>query len=65
MKGPQARTKHDVRRVWECPVCGHRVLRGGEVVGLVCECQAAAEPPQRTFMRLVESARSPAEESSS
>ena len=59
MKGPQARTKHDVRRVWECPCCGRRLLTGGDVVSLVCACPGAAEPPPRTFMRLVEEGPSP------
>lgn len=54
MKGPHARTKHDVRRIWECPLCGRRLLTGGEVVSLGCDCQAAADPPRRTAMRLVE-----------
>jgi hypothetical protein len=57
VKGPQARTKHDVRRVWECPGCGKRLLTGGEIVGLACDCLATADPPQRTPMRLVEPQR--------
>jgi hypothetical protein len=54
MKGPPARTKHDVRRVWECPACGRRLLTGGEVVTLTCECPASDGSPQKCYMHLVE-----------
>jgi hypothetical protein len=59
MKGPHARTKHDVRRVWECPACARRLLTGGQVVNLSCDCQATADPPRRTAMRLVEPPKPP------
>jgi hypothetical protein len=42
----------DVRRVWECPACGRRIKRQGDVVTYQCHCK---EPP--VWMRLVEPAR--------
>ncbi len=42
----------DVRRVWECPECGRRVKRQGDVTSYSCPCR---EPP--IWMRLVESQR--------
>lgn len=46
MKGPRARWKHDVRRLWECPACHRRERTGGDIVNLRCGCQ--------TWMRLIE-----------
>jgi hypothetical protein len=42
----------DVRRAWECPVCGRRVRRQGDITTYQCHCQ---DPP--VWMRLVESQR--------
>jgi hypothetical protein len=63
MKGPFGRSKHDVRRIWECPRCHRRLKTGGEAVSLVCECSAADGTPQRTFMNLVEPPPSPRKKS--
>lgn len=60
MKGPAARWKFDVRRVWECPACQRRERTGGQVVNLLCDCQLRGESPHRTWMRLIEEERRPA-----
>jgi hypothetical protein len=54
MRGPAARWKHDVRRVWECPACGRRERTGGHIVNRACDCRMKEEPAQRTWMRLLE-----------
>jgi hypothetical protein len=54
IKGPRGRHGFDVRRVWECPVCHRRGWTGGEVVARQCDCRASENPPQKTWMRLVE-----------
>jgi hypothetical protein len=61
MKGPGHRNRFDVRRVWECPVCGRRVLTGGRIVHLECTC-SSKDAPKRTWMRLVEGILAPAVE---
>jgi hypothetical protein len=48
--------KHDVRRVWECPLCRRRAHSGGQVVTLRCGCLAGAGPDGQPWMRLVEEA---------
>ena len=53
MKG-RWRSKHEFRRVWECPVCRRRVKTSGSVVNLACSCLLKADPPRQTWMRLVE-----------
>ena len=52
IKGPGLRLKLDVRRVWECPACGRRVKRGGEVTNYKCPCREPA-----LWMRLIENQR--------
>jgi hypothetical protein len=54
MRGPAARWKFDVRRVWECPACGRREHTGGEIVSRSCDCQMNNDPLRPTWMRLVE-----------
>jgi hypothetical protein len=54
IKGPSGRLKHDVRRVWECRVCGRRDRTGGQVVNRVCPCPHDLDPPRVVWMRLVE-----------
>ncbi len=54
MKGPTNRLRHDVRRTWECPVCQRRLKSSGKIVNVVCECQAARSPQERTWMKLIE-----------
>ncbi len=54
MKGPRGRWRYDVRRLWECPVCHRREHTSGKVVNLACDCLAKQDPPQWTWMRLVE-----------
>lgn len=52
IKGPGLKLDLDVRRCWECPACGRRMKRLGEVVTYQCHCQ---EPP--VWMHLVEPQR--------
>jgi hypothetical protein len=54
MKGPAARWKHDVRRIWECPVCQRRERTDGDVVNRSCDCQLKSEPSRPTWMLLLE-----------
>lgn len=53
MKGPYERLKYDLRRVWECPVCGHRERTGGHVTQRLCRCQQSLPASQRRFMKLI------------
>lgn len=57
MKGPGNRLKFSVVRVWECPVCHRRDRTGGDVVSRVCHCLAKRDPPQQTWMKLIEEPR--------
>lgn len=52
MKGPGLRIDNDVRRTWQCPVCGKTARAEGDFVGLRCSCK-----PDGTSMRLVEGIR--------
>jgi hypothetical protein len=52
MKGPHERLKYDLRRVWECPVCGHCDRTPGHVTTRLCDCQKQVAPESRKFMRL-------------
>jgi hypothetical protein len=54
IKGPGHRNKFDVRRVWECPACNRRVLTGGHVVNLRCDCRPANGAAPAVWMKLVE-----------
>jgi hypothetical protein len=54
MKGPSGRSKFDLRRTWECPVCGRRLRTDGRVVHRLCECGARETPPRQIWMRLIE-----------
>ena len=54
MKGPYERLKYDLRRVWECPQCGHKERTGGEVTTRCCACQHDKRPAERVWMRLLE-----------
>lgn len=38
MKGPFERLKYDLRRIWECPQCGHKVRTDGSVTTQFCRC---------------------------
>jgi len=38
MRGPFERLKYDLRRIWECPQCGHKVRTDGTVTSQVCRC---------------------------
>ncbi len=53
MKGPYERLKYDLRRVWECPVCHHSELIGGEATFALCACQQKLEPAEQVGMRLI------------
>jgi hypothetical protein len=54
MKGPGHRSRHDVRRVWECPACRRREKTPGTVVFRRCSSCAGKEPDKEIWMRLVE-----------
>jgi hypothetical protein len=54
VKGPGHRSRYEVRRVWECPVCHKRQKTTGQVVNLACDCRAKEEPGRTTWMHLVE-----------
>ena len=54
MKGPYERLKYSMQRVWECPDCKHHERTGGDVTGLVCQCQLEKERRQQLAMRLAE-----------
>lgn len=56
MKGPYERLKHDLRRVWECPRCGHRERAAGDVTFQICRCQANEAPSQQVCMKLIDDA---------
>jgi tRNA(Ile2) C34 agmatinyltransferase TiaS len=56
MKGPKGRLHREIRRTWECPVCGRHEKTGGQVVNQRCEDCARAQPPRDVWMRLVEDA---------
>jgi len=57
VKGRADLAKRDVRRQWECPVCGKRVKTSGSVVTRACDCQANGDPPGTIWMRLCEPSR--------
>ena len=54
MKGPYQRLRHDLRRHWECPVCGHRVTTSGAETSAYCTCKQETTPPTRRITRLLE-----------
>jgi hypothetical protein len=49
MKGPGLRVNLDVRRLWQCPLCGAERRAAASVTALRCGCT-----PERPRMRLVE-----------
>jgi len=51
MKGPRSRHRHNVKRIWECPVCRKRAFAPPQVATRVCECQGKDRP---TWMQLIE-----------
>lgn len=51
MKGPFERLKYDLRRIWECPQCGHKQRTDGTVTTLFCKCKNSSNPP--VAMKLV------------
>jgi hypothetical protein len=54
MKGPGGRTRFDLRRVWECPLCHRRDWTTGDIVFRACNCLAKTEPDRISWMKLVE-----------
>jgi hypothetical protein len=52
VKGPGLRLDLEVRREWQCPVCGRRDRFEGAVVSALCPCRDAGVP-----MKLVEPRR--------
>lgn len=57
MKGPRSRTKHEVRRLWECPVCKRHEWTGGHVVTRLCGRCARDNPTVQAWMTLREPER--------
>ena len=53
MKGPYARLKYDLRRIWECPACGRQLRTGGVATAMVCPCQADKPLTTQLTMKLV------------
>lgn len=55
MKGPFERLKYDLRRIWECPQCGHKVRTDGTVTTQFCRCGKSNPPPgtKPAVMKLV------------
>lgn len=53
MKGPFQRLRYDLRRVWECPRCHHKVITLGSVTAQLCECQQN-ETSGEVSMHLIE-----------
>jgi len=52
MKGPGHR-KYQIKRVWECPVCGRQERTSGQIVNCICSCRGES-PPGFTWMQLKE-----------
>ena len=61
MKGPFGRLLHDVRRIWECPVCRRRDRTSGQVVFLTCRHCLAQGATREVWMKLVEGEEPPEE----
>jgi hypothetical protein len=57
MKGPGHGRQHDVRRLWECPVCQKRAKTGGHIVNLRCEACARNKTGDTAWMKLLETRR--------
>lgn len=53
MRGPYERLKYDFRRVWECPLCNHRLRTGGDVTSAHCTCKGQAGDDKQSPMNLV------------
>ena len=53
MKGPFERLRYDLRRVWECPLCHHKVNTLGTVTAQLCDCQQD-ETTRTVSMHLIE-----------
>ena len=53
MKGPYERLKYDLRRVWECPICGKHDRTSGMVTTRFCPCQKNAPASERRCMQLI------------
>jgi hypothetical protein len=55
MKGPYGRLRFDVRRLWQCPVCGRFERTPGSIVTLVCRaCGTNSAGSGEVCMKLVE-----------
>ncbi len=51
MRGRPPLSRRDVRRQWECPVCGKRLKTPGHIVNQSCTCKSGDAP---AWMRLCE-----------
>lgn len=52
MKGPYERLKYDLRRIWECPVCGKQLRSSGAITAMVCPCQLVQPLVRQVTMKL-------------
>lgn len=52
VKGPFERLKYDLRRLWECPECHHRVRTPGTRTTRMCRC-TLDERGRPTPMKLI------------
>ncbi|MDP6443660.1 MAG: hypothetical protein QGG36_06085 [Pirellulaceae bacterium] len=53
MKGPHERLKYDLRRLFECPVCGHKERREGSEPTALCKCQQKEPLTEQRVMKLI------------
>lgn len=53
MRGPFERLKYDLRRVWECPACGHKERTDGAVTARTCRCGSLPPGAAPVNMRLI------------
>ncbi len=56
MKGPGNRVKFVIRRVWQCPACGRRLVTAGNVAQQRCACRPADSAEGPIWMQLVRDA---------
>ena len=52
MKGPGIRYDVDIRRLWECPICGNQIRHLGNVTARRCSCENG-----KNWMTLIEEDR--------
>ncbi len=57
MKGPFERLKYDLRRIWECPSCGHKVRTDGAATTQFCRCGKPNTNPEVPMKLIGDGAR--------